>query len=308
MTEPTAIYFRRLEPLPGNPHALGRNVKHDPSSRRFAHPVAAVADKPVEWPVRIRPLDQDLPVLFQGHSFNGTGSCTGNSGTGDEASDATGRTGQTTDALSGAVLDEQYALQLYADATAVDDYQGTFPAEDTGSDGLSIAKVLKARGLISSYTHILSYDAALTAIQNGPFITGTNWYQGMFNPDADGVVRIAEDDQVAGGHEYLVIGRAMIQGRLMWKFRNSWGSGFADGGDFYMEDPTYRRLLSEDGDGTVLHWTDIVTPAPAPDPGAAGFPVALDPDVDPRVDHAATRAGKTRDRWVNDHFRGYFRK
>lgn len=306
MTEPT-ILFRRLEPLEDNPHALGRNVKHDARSLAFAVPVTAVADKPVEWTVAISPLDQDLPVTFKGYSFrNGTGSCTGNSGTGNEATSTPYRTGPTLDQSTGAALDEQYALQLYADATAVDPYQGTFPAEDTGSDGLSIAKVLKARGLIDSYAHILSYDAALTAIQSGPFITGTNWYQGMFTPDADGVVRIAEDDSIAGGHEYLVIGRAMVRGVLMWKFRNSWGSGFADGGDFYMEDATYRRLLSEDGDATVLHWVSKTGPSPTPDP-TPGRSVQLDPDVDARVARTAARVGHTASQWVNGHLRTYFR-
>lgn len=267
MTAPEAIYFRRIEPAADNPFPLGRNVKHDPHSRAFAHPVTAVEDKPVEWDVKISPLDQDLPVTFRGYRFpDGTGSCTGNAGTGNAGTDAAGRTGRTTDPQTSAALDEQYALQLYADATAVDDYQGTFPAEDTGSDGLSIAKVLKGRSLIDGYTHVLAYNAAISAIQAGPFITGTNWYDSMFTPDPDGVVRITDDAQVAGGHEFLVIGRAVVRGVLMWKFRNSWGAGFADRGDFYMEDATYRRLLSEDGDATVLHWVDSAAPAPPAGP------------------------------------------
>ena len=312
MTEPEAIYFRRIEPTPGVPHSLGRNVKHDPASRRFAHPVTAVEDKPVEWPVKISPLDQDLPITYGGFRFpDGTGSCTGNAGTGDEATDAAGRPGVTSDPMSGSMLDEQYALRLYADATAIDDYQGTFPLEDTGSDGLSIAKVLKTRGLVDGYTHVLQYAAALSAIQGGPFITGTNWYDSMFDPDPDGVVTIADGAQVAGGHEYLVIGRQVVRGQLMWKFRNSWGQTFGDRGDFYMEDATYRRLLSEDGDATVMHWTTSAGPAPqptpTPDPGAAPFPVDLDPDVATRVRRAAARAGVQSAFWVNNHFRNYFR-
>jgi hypothetical protein len=292
VTEPDT-YFRRLEPAPDVPHGLGRNVKHDARSKAFAHPATTAPDGPVDWAVHIPVLDQDRTVTFKGHTYTGTGSCTGNAGTGDEGSDTSIRIGVQADPATGAPLDEQYALQMYSDATAIDPYQGTFPPDDEGSDGLSIAKVLKARGLIDSYTHILSYDVALSAIQEGPFITGVNWYDSMFTPDADGVVSIDPGSRVAGGHEFLVVGRAMVRGSLMWKCRNSWGRSWGIGGNFYLSDATYERLLAEDGDATVLHWTTTTEPTPTPvdpAPGESGW-VRLDAPVGVAVARWATRHG-----------------
>ena len=44
-----------------------------------------------------------------------------------------------------------FAVQLYADATVVDGYPGTYPPDDTGSSGLAICKVLNSRGTIKGY-------------------------------------------------------------------------------------------------------------------------------------------------------------
>jgi len=56
----------------------------------------------------------------------------------------------------------------YGAATKLDSYIGSYPPEDTGSDGLSVAKAAKNAGLISGYTHCLSIDAVVTALQSGP--------------------------------------------------------------------------------------------------------------------------------------------
>ena len=248
--------------LPGNPNRLGRNIKHDERSRGFpfvsSKLLSEVEDLDVEWDMAIQALDQ----MF-------LGSCTGNAGTANEATNSHDYTGLTNDPLSLAVLDEEYAVTLYSEATALDPYQGTYPPEDTGSDGLSIAKVLSNRGLITSYEHIFSLSAAILAIHHGPFITGVNWYEGMFNPDTRGVVTIS--GRVAGGHEFTAVGRKRYftnQGDtdFYWKFRNSWGPFWGADGNFYMSDSTYGRLLSEDGDATVLNWVSAVSPPPEPSP------------------------------------------
>jgi hypothetical protein len=84
-----------------------------------------------------------------------------------------------------------------------DDYPGQYPPDDTGCDGLTIAKVLTAAGEISGYQHTFSLDDALKALGVTPVITGvTSWYQDMFNPTADG--RVHPTGGVAGGHEFVV--------------------------------------------------------------------------------------------------------
>lgn len=123
------------------PYALGRNVRHDPRSLRYTLPVAGDI-KSAAW-------TRHIPILDQGD----LGSCTGNAGTGILGTDGLW---QTLTTVAQSKLDETYAAQLYSDATKVDDDPKNYPPTDTGSDGLSIAQVLKARRLISGYTHITS--------------------------------------------------------------------------------------------------------------------------------------------------------
>lgn len=107
-----------------------------------------------------------------------------------------------------------------------------------------------------------------------------NWYNYFFDPDPNGLISIG--GALAGGHEFEVI--AYDADRGLWKFANSWGTSWGQAGYAYMTDATYARLLSEDGDATVLIPTTqpAPTPTPAPvdsalatarktlDPGAAG--------------------------------------
>jgi hypothetical protein len=267
VTTPTdpGIYFRQIPEDPGNPYRTGRNVKHDARSRNFAAvdewPEPESLDVEVEWPVMIGVLDQgDL------------GSCTGNGGTADEGTSDEAGDGYLVDPLTKAELDQLYAVQLYSDATAIDQWQGSYPPDDTGSDGLSICKVLLRRGLIDRYTHIFGIDHAKIAIQHGGFLVGTNWYRSMFFPDARGVVSITATSFISGGHLWFMRGRKRYfqhlgDDRWYWKARNSWGGSFADGGDFYLLDETLDRLLREEGDAQFLHWTHRkAAPEPTPEP------------------------------------------
>lgn len=102
------------------------------------------------------------------------GSCTGNAaagclGTGQFWGQATQQTLSAADATH----DEGEAVKLYSAATALDQIKGTYPPDDTGSDGLSVAKACQNAGLISGYTHAFSLDALLSALSTQPVIVGT---------------------------------------------------------------------------------------------------------------------------------------
>jgi hypothetical protein len=240
----------QIPELPGNPQRLGRHINHDPESRNFAfvdRPEAADATlKSIEW-------KRQVPVFDQGQ----LGSCTGNAAAGWLGTDDTVRAGQTTYAGPGGAVkavDEQAAVEIYHEATVLDPYQGTYPPDDTGSDGLSVAKVLKNLGMVDTYTHGFGISDLQKAVQVTPCLLGTNWYQGMFNPDSSGVVSIS--GQVAGGHEYLCVGYdhdGTLGYPAPYKFTNSWGSGWGVNGYFFMTEATVVQLLSESGDVTVPH-------------------------------------------------------
>jgi hypothetical protein len=224
---------------------LGRNLNHDPRSRAFAHR----ASGRVLVSVRHERL---VDVFDQGD----LGSCTGNA--------AVGALGTVPLQAKGSPLltklDEEYARGVYSDATKIDDYTGTWPDQDTGSDGLSVAKVLKARGLISGYTHAFSLADALDALQDGPVLTGVSWHTAMDSPSPSGLVQI--DGAIRGGHEFVADYYDAETKQV--GFTNSWGTSYGVQGRFFMTAVDWGRLLADDGDATIL--IPATVPAPVPDP------------------------------------------
>lgn len=319
------VYRRRIEADPAavelvgqeyhDAHPLGRHVEHDPRSLQYAHRITN--ESRVRVSVRhvrhIPILDQDLPKPL--------GSCTGNSGTGNLG------TTPLYDALPAPkpTLDEAYATALYSDAEKVDGGQG-LPKEDEGSSGLSIAKVLTKRtGLISGYTHALSLNDALDALQDGPVMTGFDWHTDCDSPDAHGLVGIG--GPIRGGHEpmadeYIVAGDPYADGVIALEdligLPNSWGLDWGFEGRFYMTVRDWGTLLGEDGDVTILH--PVNTPAPVPTPpgpkppppinptpgGGASFP-GSSAAVDTHIARSAAEAGLTISAWLEKHFVGYFK-
>ncbi len=255
-----------IQSRPTDPR-LKRNVKHDPDSRKFPYQPKRTGVAPVS----IRHT-RHVPIFDQGQ----IGDCTANAqqgclGTGPLYApiQALAAAAQPT-FTQGSYKTANSILGVYHSETSEDDYQGTYPPDDTGSDGLTAAKVAKERGWISGYTHNLQgTDLAVQILQETPFITGINWYNNMFNPDAHGVVSISDGDTVAGGHEICVDEWNADLG--LFGFSNSWGTSWGVSGRFYMSVPTYARLLSENGDGTVF--SPLTAPAPTPinDPDLAAL-------------------------------------
>jgi hypothetical protein len=248
---------------------LGRHVNHDPRSLAYAHGVLPrSAVKSVSWQRR-------TPILDQGQ----LGSCTGNAATGLLGTDNAAGTGQTSVTISAAgaavshghftagthALDETFAVALYSLATDIDPYPGEYPPTDTGSDGLSVTKALKALGLVTSYTHAFSIDALNSALQNGPVIIGIPWLNSMFTPDSTGRLTVDPSSGVAGGHELEVVGVDLVAG--MYELPNSWGTGWGENGYCFVAAADMAYLLGQQGDVTVPAVGAPVPPTPPPAPG-----------------------------------------
>lgn len=248
----TEVYTRVIPEFPIANRRLGRHVFHDERSKAYqVKPRAALAQS-TSWARR-------TPILDQGD----LGSCCGNAACGALGTDPLWGTLQA-DLQVGLKLDEDEAVRLYSAATALDSYAGTYPPDDTGSDGLSAAKAAKNAGLISGYVHAMSLDAVVTALQTGPVITGVNWYDSFDSPDASGRVSITGGATVRGGHEFELVGVDVDD--KTFRAVNSWGDGWGDAGYFTFEYGDYERLLSEDGDAT--QFVPITSPAPTPTPGS----------------------------------------
>lgn len=252
MTSPTdAVYRRRIESFDHPDHQswkLGRHVEHDP--RSLAYQVEADGTSTdVTW-------DAEIAVLDQGD----VGSCTGNATVDDLGTDPFYPEMEQLAASDHTVtLDEPMALRVYSAAEKIDGGQG-YPPEDEGSSGLSAAKAAKNSGYISGYQHMTSLAACKTAIQKSAFLVGCNWYTSFDSPDENGLVGIAPGATVRGGHEICC--RGYVGG--LWRFRNSWGTGFGVEGEFFMSDETLTELLAEQGDATLL--VPLSQPAPTPKP------------------------------------------
>lgn len=222
------------------PHLLGRTVEHDPRSLAYPAPHALPGETRTVW-------RHHGSVLDQGN----LGSCTGNAMAQCLMTDPYRQTRRR--------LKEADALALYAKATQLDGFPGTYPPDDTGSSGLAVAKAAQQAGYITGYTHAFGIEHAKAALVYGPMIVGTNWYASMFTPDPrTGEVSII--GKPIGGHEYLLLGYLPAHttgGADVYAFLNSWGHWGRGShvigtrtGVFTMTAATFSRLLSENGDLT----------------------------------------------------------
>ena len=235
-------------------HRLGRVVEHDPRSRAFALPESDLSNLvSVDW-------TRHAPVFQQGD----LGSCTGQSALGATC------TGSLYDALHSVgkvpTMTQEYAVDIYSRATQLDAFPGEYPPVDTGSSGLAVAKVLKEREYIKSYLHAFSFNAAVTALQKSPVITGVNWYSSFYHPNLDGECVITSRAIVDGGHE-IVVDAIDVENKRV-RFTNSWGKTWGRDGRAWFSFDTWRRLLSEMGD--VTSFTPLVEAEPAPKPESKG--------------------------------------
>jgi hypothetical protein len=246
---------------------LGRHVQHDDRSRRYAY-------HGEQAPLRSIQHERHVPIFDQGS----LGSCTGNAAVGCIATGLFYDTITDLDVPEIRTLDEAAAVYVYGAATSVDPFPGTYPPQDTGSDGLSVAKVLQRVGAISGYEHAFGIDQALAALMTVPLIVGTTWLSGMYEPDAEGIVH--PTGTVEGGHEYVM--DSYNADRHLIGFTNSWGPYWGQRGRFFMEAHEFGNLLADNGDATVF--TPATEPAPTPDvpavpPGATYDDLVLSDEV-----------------------------
>lgn len=243
------LKFRKFDPTDAR---LGRRVLHDSRSLRFQ---VQAGDPMLLASVRHK---VNIPILDQGN----LGSCTGHAGTAVIASEAFWTGGSVVLATTDP---HEYAVDLYSAATKIDPWEGQYEPDDTGSDGLSIAKVLRQRELISGYLHATSLNATLTALAKNVVMVGTSWLTGMYEPDVR-TGKLNVTGSVEGGHEY-VLDEIDVERQRVW-IRNSWSAQWGIQGRAWMSWADLGKLLADQGDCTVLlpRTEPVPTPQPQPEP------------------------------------------
>jgi len=239
-------YVRLPEQL--SDHRLGRHVRHDPRSRAYRYRSTSTTLQSVTHL-------PSIPCLDQGD----VGSCVANTGTELLATDA------FRPLAPSVPLDEAYAQALYHDLTASDDYSGTWPPTDTGSDGLTLGKVLVARGLASGYQHAMDVASFLAALQTRAVPIGITWKSGCDNPSPSGLIRWT--GSVRGGHELLACGYDAARQWVL--LQNHWAADWGIGGRCWMPVADLTAALADDGDATIV--IPATVPAPVPTPAADAY-------------------------------------
>lgn len=231
--------FRKfLEELVVEGHRLGRHINHD--IRSLDYNVEKVL--PVQFSqtlTRTHVWRRAAPAFDQGN----VGSCVGNSVAGLLMTEPFWRPSYN--------LTEGDALKIYETATSLDPFPGSYPPDDTGTDGLDGMKAAKKLGYdIFAYYHIFDFQILLRYLSwVGPAIFGLNWYTGFDSPSSTGLVQILPNDTVRGGHEVELIGVDTVAQTI--RFVNSWGPNWADHGCGQFSWSDFQRLMSEDSDQTV---------------------------------------------------------
>jgi hypothetical protein len=237
------ISITRYEP--SDPR-LGRHVAHDSRSLDYEYlpRTAAPQQKNTFWDSAAKPLNQ-----------GSLGSCTGNAVAQWLNTNYANAVRKATSANR--YMTEKNAVAIYSLGTRLDSQPGSYPPNDTGCDGVSVAKAARQMGYLSGYSHTFSFSALQAALETAPVICGSVWTNTMFKPH-NGLVRIGALTQsnIAGGHEYLGCGIDFTEDVFI--FRNSWGDtkdwpGCKPGGYFAISFADYQKLLYDQGDVTVLH-------------------------------------------------------
>lgn len=143
-------------------------------------------------------------------------------------------------------LTPPHARYLYQRAKELDQW----PGEDyEGSSVLGAAAAAKELNWVKSYHWCFTEYEISTAIgYYGPVAFGSQWTQGMMEPDDQGVIRAL--GKPLGGHAYLLTGYDAA--RDLYRIHNSWGISWGKMGDAFIPSRDIDALMREGAEACAL--------------------------------------------------------
>jgi hypothetical protein len=135
--------------------------------------------------------------------------------------------------------------KIYENAQRLDEWAG----EDY--EGTSVrggVKYLKSVGAVRSYYWAFDINTIAQYILNyGPVVVGTDWTDGMFEPDKTGLIRAS--GSIAGGHAYVLNGVDTRTKRF--RIKNSWGRSWGVQGHAFIRFSDMATLIARQGEACV---------------------------------------------------------
>lgn len=131
---------------------------------------------------------------------------------------------------------------IYENAQKLDEWVGE------NYDGTSVrggVKYLQKMGKVKNYYWGYNLQTLIdTVINVGPVVVGTNWYEKMFEPNKNGLIKIGGN--IAGGHAYVINGVDL--NKKIFRIKNSWGKKWGYFGSAFITFNDMSRLIKEDGE------------------------------------------------------------
>lgn len=214
---------------------LDWHPNHDPLSKNFAavRGAAPSTRQSRVWTLRNPVLDQGTEGACVGHGvINGCSTVAMNIHLPDPQTTAFG----------------MYYGSRYIDDTPGENYDGT-----SVNAGCQLARGL---GFAEGYRWAFGVEeVAQTVLEHGPVVIGINWYDSMYETDANGLVSLS--GPLAGGHCICVTGfsRASKIGNYtgpVFRWRNSWGLSYGINGTGFVPYNVLDTLLQQQGEAAIL--------------------------------------------------------
>jgi hypothetical protein len=141
---------------------------------------------------------------------------------------------------------------LFSNQTGIDFYKKCKvldgePGQENGSSMRTLAKVLRAEGIIKGYAFAPTISIVRWWLLNrGPMPVGTVWTDSMFTPDKDNIIHV--EGEAMGGHAYLLNEVKYINGVAHFGLQNSWGYEWGNNGGSYISMTDFQKLMMARGE------------------------------------------------------------